>query len=141
MRINELLTETLKYNLLTEAGALGRIDSNLKDLGELLPQYPTSLAAPVQALTEKFYGVQRIKAVEDNLLNEIGALPTQQRIAETEKAIDANRQLLQESTDFYRALLIGYSALLLALIAWFAWRLVGSYRLIQNQKCPVARCQ
>lgn len=133
VRINELLTETLKYNLLTEAGALGRIDSNLKDLGELLPQYPAALAAPVQALTEKFYGVQRIKAVEDNLLNEIGALPTQQRIADTEKAIDANRQQLQESTDFYRALLIGYSALLLALIAWFAWRLVGSYRLIQNQ--------
>lgn len=132
-RINELLTETLKYNLLSEAGALGRIDSNLKDLGELLPQYPSSLATPVEALTAKFYGVQRIKAVEDNLLNEIGALPTQQRIADTEKAIDANRQLLQKGTDFYRTLLIVYSALLLALIAWFAWRLVGSYRLIQNQ--------
>lgn len=137
VRINELLTETLKYNLLTETGALGRIESNLKDLGELLPQYPPSLAAPVQALTEKFHGVQRIKAVEDNLLNDIGALPTQQRIAETEKALDANRQLLQKNTDFYRTLLIGYSALLLALIGWFAWRLVGSYRLIQNQNAQL----
>lgn len=137
VRINELLTETLKYNLLTENGALGRIESNLKDLGELLPQYPVSLAAPVQALTEKFHGVQRIKAVEDNLLNEIGALPTQQRIAQTEKALDANRQLLQQNTDFYRTLLIGYSALLLALIAWFAWRLVGSYRLIQQRNAQL----
>lgn len=137
VRINELLTETLKYNLLTETGALGRIESNLKDLGELLPQYPASLAAPVQALTEKFHGVQRIKAVEDNLLNEIGALPTQQRIADTEKALDANRELLQQNTDFYRTLLIGYSALLLALIAWFAWRLVGSYRLIQQQNAQL----
>ena len=131
VRVNELLTETLKYNLLSDPSALKRIDSNLSDVTALLPKYPDYLAAPIDALIIKFNGVQRIKAVEDSLLNEIDTLPTQARIADTEKALVANRQALQSSTDFYRSLLIAYSAALLGLIAWFAWQLVGSYRLVQ----------
>ncbi|MBC7609141.1 MAG: hypothetical protein H7228_06115 [Polaromonas sp.] len=132
VRVNELLTETLKYNLLSDPAALKRIESNLSDVTLLLPKYPGYLAASVEALTGKFYGVQKQKAVEDSLINEIATLPTQLRIAETEKALGVNRQLVQKSTDFYRTLLIAYSAALLALVAWFAWRLVASYRLIQN---------
>lgn len=131
VRVNELLTETLKYNLLSDPSALTRIESNLADVTALLPKYPAYLAAPVDALIIKFNGVQRQKAVEDSLLNEIATLPTQQRIADTEKVLVANRQVLQGDTDFYRSLLIAYSAALLGLIAWFAWRLVGSYRLVQ----------
>ena len=131
VRFNELLTETLKYNLLSDPLALKRIESNLADVTVQLPKYPAYLAAPIDALIIKFNGVQRIKAVEDSLLNEIATLPTQQRIADTEKALVANRQALQSDTDFYRTLLIAYSAALLALIAWFAWRLVHSYRLVQ----------
>ncbi len=131
VRINELLTETLKYNLLSDPSALKRIESNLGDVTTLLPKYPSYLAAPVDALIIKFNGVQRQKAVEDSLLNEIATLPTQQRIADTEKSLVANRQVLQGSTDFYRTLLIAYSAALLGLIAWFAWRLVASFRLVQ----------
>ena len=131
VRVNELLTETLKYNLLSDPSALKRIESNLADVTALLPKYPAYLAMPVDALIIKFNGVQRQKAVEDSLLNEIATLPTQQRIADTEKTLVANRQVLQASTDFYRTLLIAYSAALLGLIAWFAWRLVGSYRLVQ----------
>ncbi|MGB4117884.1 MAG: ATP-binding protein [Polaromonas sp.] len=131
VRVNELLTETLKYNLLSDPSAVKRIESNLTDVTALLPMYPPYLAAPVEALMAKFNGVQRIKAVEDGLLNEIATLPTQQRMADTEKALVANRQALQSSTDFYRTLLIAYSAALLGLIAWFAWRLIHSYRLVQ----------
>ncbi len=137
VRINELLTETLKYNLLSDASALKRIESNLSGLASVLTQYPPYLAGPTETLLAKFNGVQRQKAVEDQLLNEIGALPTQQRIADTERALDASRQAAQDKTDFYRALLIGYSVLLLALIAWFAWRLVVSYRLIQEQNAKL----
>ena len=136
-RVNELLTETLKYNLLSDPAALKRIQSNLDDLGGLLPQYPVELTTPLEPLIGKFHGVQRQKAVEDNLLNEMAALPTQQRIADTEKALDASRTTAQSQTDFYRSLLIGYSALLLALIAWFAWRLVASYRLIQSKNAEL----
>ena len=136
-RVNELLTETLKYNLLSDPAALKRIQSNLDDLGGLLPQYPAELATPLETLIAKFHGVQRQKAVEDNLLNEMAALPTQQSLADTEKALNASRQAVQGSTDFYRTLLIGYSALLLALIAWFAWRLVASYRLIQSKNAEL----
>ncbi|MBC5767361.1 DAHL domain-containing protein [Ramlibacter albus] len=139
VRINELLTETLKYNLLTEGGALKRIESNLGDLSALLPQYPAHVAGPVQQLIEKFHGVQRIKAVEDQLLGEIAALPTKQRIADTERAVEAQRKQVLESTDFYRSLLIAYSASLLALVGWFAWRLVHSYRLIQHKNAELAQ--
>ena len=131
VRFNELLTETLKYNLLSDPLALKRIESNLADVTTLLPKYPAYLAPPIEALVIKFNGVQRIKAVEDSLLNDIATLPSQQRLADTEKALVANRQVLQNSTDFYRTLLIVYSSALLALIAWFAWRLVHSYRLVQ----------
>ncbi|MEO8387979.1 DAHL domain-containing protein [Polaromonas sp.] len=136
-RVNELLTETLKYNLLSDPAALKRIQSNLDDLDGLLPQYPAELTKPLEALIAKFHGVQRQKAVEDNLLNEMAALPTQQRISDTEKTLDASRAQAQSQTDFYRSLLIGYSALLLALIAWFAWRLVASYRLIQSKNAEL----
>jgi signal transduction histidine kinase len=133
VRINELLTETLKYNLLSDAGALARISSNIADLSATLDKYPDDLATPVQALIEKFKGVQEQKAIADGLLNEIGALPTQQRIAAVEGALDASRQQMLQSTDYYRTLLIAYSAALLCLIAWFAWRLVASYQLIQRK--------
>lgn len=81
VRINELLTETLKYNLLTDAMALKRIESNLNGLAALSPEYPDFLAEPLKALTAQFLEVQRQKAIEDSLLNEIAALPTQARIA------------------------------------------------------------
>jgi two-component system NtrC family sensor kinase len=136
-RVNELLTETLKYNLLSDPAALKRIQSNLDDLDGLLPQYPAELAKPVEGLIAKFNGVQRQKMVEDTLLNDMAAIPTQPRIADTEKALDASRLKAQSQTDFYRSLLIGYSALLLALIAWFAWRLVVSYRLIQRRNAEL----
>ena len=116
VRFNELLTETLKYNLLSDPLALKRIESNLADVTTLLPKYPAYLATPIEALIIKFNGVQRIKAVEDSLLNDIATLPSRQRMADTEKALVANRQVLQNSTDFYRTLLIVYSAALLALI-------------------------
>jgi hypothetical protein len=73
VRVNELLTETLKYNLLSDPSALKRIESNLTDLTTLLPKYPDYLAKPVEALIAKFNGVQRIKAVEDSLLNDPAA--------------------------------------------------------------------
>ncbi|MFM9880589.1 MAG: ATP-binding protein [Burkholderiaceae bacterium] len=138
VRVNELLTETLKYNLLSDPAALTRINSNLADLEQQLPQYPGYLIEPLEKLMAQFYGVQRQKSVEDALLNEMAALPIQQRIAETEKQLMANRQQVLADTDFYRSLLIGYSAFLLALIAWFAWRLVASYRLIQNKNTELA---
>ncbi len=136
-RVNELLTETLKYNLLSDPAALKRIQSNLDDLDGLLPQYPAELTKPLEALIAKFHGVQRQKAVEDNLLNEMAALPTQQRLADTEKALNTSRQAAQSNTDFYRNLLIGYSAFLLALVAWFAWRLLASYRLVQSKNAEL----
>lgn len=58
VRINELLTETLKYNLLNDPAALKRIESNLSVVKLLLSKYPVYLAAPVEALTGKFYAVQ-----------------------------------------------------------------------------------
>lgn len=133
VRVNELLTETLKYNLLSDPDAVQRIESKLTGLTEQLPQYPGDLSAPVAALIEKFRGVQKQKAAADILLNDMAALPKQQRIAQAYEALHASRQQLVQSTDFYRKLLIAYSAALLAVIAWFAWRLVASYRLIQSK--------
>lgn len=40
---------------------------------------------------------------------------------------------VSKETDFYRTVLIGYSAFLLALVARFSWRLLASYRLIMSQ--------
>jgi two-component system, NtrC family, sensor kinase len=138
VRMNELLTETLKYNLLSDPAALKRINANLADLEQGLAQYPSDLAQPLEKLIAQFNAVHRQKTVEDNLLGDITGLPIQPRIVETEKRLVSSRQQMQNSTDFYRALLIGYSACLLALIAWFAWRQILSYRLIQRQNLELA---
>ncbi len=75
VRVNELLTATLKYKLLSDAAALKRMVSNQT---ALLPKYSAYLAALFDALIIKFNGVQRQKAVEDSLFNDIATLPTQQ---------------------------------------------------------------
>lgn len=138
VRVNELLTETLKYNLLSDPAALKRINANLADLEQVLGQYPPELEKPLEKLIAQFNAVHRQKTVEDNLLSDITGLPIQPRLVETEKRLVSSRQQMQSNTDFYRALLIGYSACLLALIAWFAWRQILSYRLIQRQNLELA---
>lgn len=138
VRVNELLTETLKYNLLSDPSALKRINTNLADLEQGLAQYPADLAQPLEQLIAQFHGVHRQKTVEDNLLSELTGLPIQPRLVEADGRLLASRQQMQNSTDFYRTLLIGYSACLLALIAWFAWRQILSYQLIQRQNLELA---
>ena len=138
LRINELLTETLKYNLLSDASALPRIDSSLNDLTERAASASGDVGPTVSALIEKFRSVQKQKAIEDGILNEIAALPTQQRIVTLERAIESEKQQITEATDFYRTLLIAYSAILLGLMAWLAWRLAHSYNLIQAKNAELA---
>ncbi len=138
LRINELLTETLKYNLLSDTAALPRIDSSLNDLTAKVSTYPANLAPIVAALIDKFRTVQKQKAVEDTILNEIAALPMQKRISALETLLNTEKQKITTSTDFYRTLLIGYSALLLALLGWLAWRLAQSYGLIQRKNIELA---
>ena len=138
LRINELLTETLRYNLLSDVEALPRIDASLKDLTERLTEYPGEIAANAQALVVKFCEVRRQKSVEDAVLAELAALPVKQRIEAVATALDQAQARALEATAFYRQLLIGYSALLLLAIAWFAWRLVHSYRLVQQSNAQLA---
>jgi two-component system, NtrC family, sensor kinase len=138
LRINELLTETLKYNLLSDAAALPRIDASLGDLSERAASYSSDIAPTVRALIEKFQSVKKQKAVEDGILNEIAALPIQARMSALEEAIVSEKQRITTSTNFYRALLIGYSAFLLAAIGWFAWRLAHSYAVIQRNNAELA---
>ena len=138
LRINELLTETLRYNLLSDVEALPRIDASLKDLTERLTEYPGEIAANAQALVVKFGEVRRQKSVEDAVLAELAALPVKQRIEAVATALDQAQARALEATAFYRQLLIGYSALLLLAIAWFAWRLVHSYRLVQQSNAQLA---
>lgn len=138
LRINELLTETLKYNLLSDTAALPRIEASLNDLTEKKAAYPTDVTATVTALIEKFRTVKKQKAVEDALLNEIAALPVEARILAVERAIESEKQAISASTDFYRILLIGFSALLLGVLAWLARRLAVSYQLIQRSNAELA---
>jgi two-component system, NtrC family, sensor kinase len=138
LRINELLTETLKYNLLSDAAALPRIDASLADLSERAAGYSGDIAPTVRALIEKFQSVKKQKAVEDGILNEIAALPIQARMSALEQAVVSEKQRITTSTNFYRALLIGYSAFLLAAIGWFAWRLAHSYAVIQRNNAELA---
>jgi two-component system, NtrC family, sensor kinase len=138
LRINELLTETLKYNLLSDAAALPRIDASLGDLSERAANYSADIAPTVRALIEKFQSVKQQKAVEDGILNEIAALPIQARMSALEQAVVSEKQRITTSTNFYRALLIGYSAFLLAAIGWFAWRLAHSYAVIQRNNAELA---
>jgi len=138
LRINELLTETLKYNLLNDAVAIPRIEASLADLTERSKSYPADVAPTVAALVERFRTVKKQKAVEDAILNEIGALPMEARISAVERAIETEKQAITASTDFYRALLIGYSAFLLGLMGWLAWRLASSYQLIQRSNAALA---
>jgi signal transduction histidine kinase len=138
LRINELLTETLKYNLLSDTAALPRIESSLADLTSRSASFPPDLAPTISALIEKFRSVQKQKVVEDGILNEIAALPIRERMATLERAVESEKQGLTASTNFYRTLLIGYSAILLAAMSWLAWRLASSYNLIQRKNAELA---
>jgi two-component system, NtrC family, sensor kinase len=138
LRINELLTETLKYNLLSDTAALPRIESSLADLTTRRATFPADLAPTISGLIEKFRSVQNQKAVEDGILNEIAALPMRERMTALERAVESEKQAIIAATNFYRTLLIAYSAALLAVMVWLAWRLASSYNLIQRKNAELA---
>lgn len=125
-----LLRDILRFNLLPEARLGEKISATLDALDNNRGTYPEALLEPLALLTRHARITLRQRVVEDALMARIAGTPTAQTIDDLSAALEQEFQGMLEQKQHYRNYLFIYSGMLLALLAYAAWRLLHSYRTI-----------
>jgi diguanylate cyclase (GGDEF)-like protein len=129
-KANTLLTDILRFNLVPDP-----------DLGEKTMSAIDALEREIDCCSDAMRGrmelvvthariilQQRIAA--DGVMRKIAAVPTISGINELADAFDAQFQGMLDEKQRYRTYLVVYSAFLMLLLAYAAWRLMKSYKVI-----------
>jgi two-component system NtrC family sensor kinase len=130
--LNHLLADTMTYSLTPDQPLRERIGNGTQTIRQL-----TSDAAPeVQDRTETLIAhvgtVVRQQESGSKLLAELAALPTAKAIDELSDAHSREHEQLLTEQQIYRQALLAYSACLLLLLAFAAWRLFKYYQLLNR---------
>nr|WP_298141466.1 DAHL domain-containing protein [uncultured Pseudomonas sp.] len=128
--IDGLLRDVLRFNLLPEERLGEKISATLKTLDNNSGDYPDVLLEPLTLLARHASITLRQRVVEDTLMARIANTPTAQTIDDLSAALEQAFQGMLEQKQHYRNYLFLYSGVLLALLAYAAWRLLHSYRTI-----------
>jgi two-component system, NtrC family, sensor kinase len=126
--LNGVLTNTMTYNLTPDATLKEMVESRaatLKAKGESLP---SELKERVDVFVAHSATILRQQEIGDKLLNQLATLPTAKKIDELSDTFQKQHEESLLGQQIYRQLLVGFSIFLLALLAFFGWRLAKSYR-------------
>jgi two-component system, NtrC family, sensor kinase len=126
--LNGVLTNTMTYNLAPDATlkeTVEQLATGLKAKGAKLPE---ELKERVDVFAAHSATILRQQEIGDKLLTQLAVLPTAKKIDELADAFQKQHEEALTGQQIYRQLLIGFSIFLLALLAFFGWRLMRSYR-------------
>jgi two-component system, NtrC family, sensor kinase len=126
--LNGVLTNTMTYNLAPDATlkeTVEQLATGLKTKGAKLPE---ELKERVDVFAAHSATILRQQEIGDKLLTQLAVLPTAKKIDELADAFQKQHEEALTGQQIYRQLLIGFSIFLLALLAFFGWRLMRSYR-------------
>jgi two-component system sensor histidine kinase/response regulator len=137
LQLGQAFEDTLKYDLLPDASTAQQIGAVLAEIEVRQGDHPAGLAESVAAIVNHVRSILRQRSVEVDLLSRISAAPTAQRIDSLTAVIDEQLQLALAASDRYRVILVIYSALLLAVLAYVGFRLVKVIA-VANTKLKIA---
>lgn len=137
--LNSLLTNTMSYAQTPDEPLRNSITADTQLLQQLTAVAPPEVREPVGTLEAHVNTVLRQQDRGAQLLAELSALPTAKAIDDLADAhARENDQLLQAQQVFQRVL-IGFSAFLLALLAFAAWRLIRYYRQLNQANAALEK--
>lgn len=130
--VDEVLTNALVYINTPDTAAAARIAEGLARLQSLGAPLPADAAERVAGFAAHAATVLKQEQIGNKLLAELAALPSAKAIDELSDTHAQEHEKLLVAQQNYRWLLVAYSALLLLVLAWAGWRLVRSYRLLNQ---------
>lgn len=130
--VEDVLTYALVHVNAPDSASAARVGDGIAQLQQLAPQLPADAAESVKGYVSHAATVVTQQRISGKTLADLIALPTAKAIDDLADvhSQEHDRLLLEQQT--YRWLLVGYSTLLLLALAWAAWRLVRSNRMLNT---------
>jgi signal transduction histidine kinase len=129
-QVNDALGEILKFTLLPDSATAERAGNHILAIERLRASEASPLDESLGSLMNHARTVITQRAVEDNLLKSIASVPMANGIDGVANAFNLEFQRALGEKQRYRSYLFIYSTLLLILLAYAAWRLMKTYKVI-----------
>lgn len=129
-KANSLLTDILRFNLMPDTGLGEKILSAIDDIEQNIDCCSGALRERLELLVTHARIILQQRMAGDAIIRLIAAVPTASGIDELADAFDAQFQRMFREKRRYGTYLIAYSAFLMLLLAYAAWRLMNSYKVI-----------
>ena len=130
--LNDLLADTLRYNLAPSPALARRIEGNLAQIEAQKDWFSLAVSEQVDALARDTRIILAKRPRENELEARIAATGTAEAMARLGRELDRSFQAEVLERQRWRGFLFAYSILLLALLAYAGWRLRRSYRIIND---------
>jgi diguanylate cyclase (GGDEF)-like protein len=130
--LNDLLADTLRYNLMPAPALARRIEGNLAQVEAQKERFSLAVAEQIDAVARDTRTILTNRPLENEVEARIAALGTGESMARLARELDRAFQAEVLERQRYRGFLFAYSILLLALLAYAGWRLRRSYRIIND---------
>jgi diguanylate cyclase len=131
-KVESLLTAILKFNLLPDPAQGRRVVAAIEETERYRERYPPEIAAYLLKVTGHARTILEQRTAEDRLMAAIAATPTVADMNALGNALDKMFQDALNDKQRYRFYLFLYSGMLLLMLAYAAWRLVKSYKIIAH---------
>ncbi len=138
-RVLTLTKEVLEYGLLPAPENEQVVADLGLDTAKMAPFLPEEVQHLAVQLSTRTNAVLTQRQTSTDLLNNILQAPTVSTLGALEVAYDAFHAKRLERAEFYRRVLISYSALLLLGLAYLGWRLRKSYMDLNKANYKLAR--
>ena len=130
--LNDLLADTLRYNLVPTPALAHRIEASLMQIEAQKERFSLAVNEQIDALARDTRTILANRPRENELETQIAALDTGEAMARLGRELDRSFQAEVLERQRYRGFLFAYSILLLGLLAYAGWRLRRSYRIIND---------
>ena len=128
--LNTLLTELLRFNLVPDPALGAQIQHNIGAMMVLRAWFSPSIRERVEELERHAQAILRYRQLENQVERRIDDTASGAAMDRLAGAFDRAFDQVQIERQRFRSYLFAYSAVLLALLIWFARRLRRSYRII-----------
>ena len=128
--LNRLLADLLRYNLAPDAALGAGIEGNLDEILAQRAALAPALAESIDELAHHARAIVRYRQLENTVEAQIDATGTSAAIERLGRVFEHAFDQLLAQKQRLRGYLFGYSAVLLALLLYLAYRLRRSYRII-----------
>ncbi|MGZ5202334.1 MAG: diguanylate cyclase domain-containing protein [Telluria sp.] len=138
--LNDLLGQILRYNLAPSSKLAARIQDTLGDIEAQEIAFSPAVNEAIDTIARQSRVILVNRPLENALEASIAATHTGEAMDDLGRQFDRAFDAVLLERQRYRGWLLAYSAVLLALLAWFAHRLRRSYRIIGevNQRLVAA---